>query len=1003
MKTNLICILLFVLFSPFSFAQSTWTALPNPQTNLQVYIGEGYYPDPRLFLRSGQHTLKFSTVKEGNVATGGIKTLDIKYDTNPFQSIYNGSLPGLNEVTVPLDWSKLTVGEHIIRIEGIMNVPYLGQKVFSYQYVVHVVPAAQAVYQDNVGNRLILWQGGANLLDKPLVISEGFDPKDLTNPAAEDYPEFFYWTANTLFSTMLSKGVDIAIINYHDGGISLTDNAFYLQNAIRYLNQQKTSTWPTRLIGISMGGIISRYALSQAESINYPLGVSHFMSMDSPQQGAVLDEQFQDYIFGSQGKHAQIPFNTPAAKQMLRYNPFSDAMYNATTFYADINATNGDGYPHLSKNIGISFSNGTPLIEGGRWLSATVYSSNSPIWQWTANQLLSLVGASTDFGMVNSNYTERSILQAGSYLPKTSTMLKGFGNKALNLVTYKYDFIREKDPCFIPYQSALDLRNGITMFDRTIKPVLSNYFHDEFPTEIASQVLSELDLDDNLVLNIANTTQKYGNMTFNSGSVINLNSGTLVVKSPSVVTLAAGSTLNVSGNTTIEVQAGAKLILTGNVNTSYGTNLVIKGGGIIEIANSQTISSGQTWYMNDTIFKFAPSMSLAVNGTLLATNTTLTAQSGTWRGVTMNYGSSAVFDNSKILNVGGCWGCAALSVNSASVTLNNSEIDVPAGGAVSGLYANAYGGSNSVSINNSKIKSASDIAIKAFGLPVHVANSQIVQANGTTALYTTNTTTTLGNDKLKGGKLSAGYNGAILGGLYSGYGSHNHFCDAASSSLEAFSGGYIYANNNYWNNTPTMSGSPIYYNGSMGAPNCTGVSTMQSTASEIARSVQNLRAQALGVGDATTEASLESALSKRGAGKIEEALAELRLVVKSGKMPEAQIALTQIGQIAVQYQKGPEQRGFVQEKLKKSDPLYLTALETSALLDATEGRTDDAIGTLKALANADKGTKGFYAQLNMAQLYRQLGMPQGVYRKQCAASSVTIPPNTNESKRYEFC
>lgn len=90
-------------------------------------------------------------------------------------------------------------------------------------------------------------------------------------------------------------------------------------------------------------------------------------------------------------------------------------------------------------------------------------------------------------------------------------------------------------------------------------------------------------------------------------------------------------------------------------------------------------------------------------------------------------------------------------------------------------------------------------------------------------------------------------------------------------------------------------------------------------------------------------------------------------------MPEAQIALTQIGQIAVQYQKGPEQRGFVQEKLKKSDPLYLTALETSALLDATEGRTDDAIGTLKALANADKGTKSFYAQLNMAQLYRQLG------------------------------
>jgi len=284
-----------------------------------------------------------------------------------------------------------------------------------------------------------------------------------------------------------------------------------------------------------------------------------------------------------------------------------------------------------------------------------------------------------------------------------------------------------------------------------------------------------------------------------------------------------------------------------NIRQASGANLY----GSFTLTGSPTIGTSAT----TTNLSFDTNSQLILNGTGINLKNTVMKGiagngSGTWRGVTMNYGSSAVFDNSKILNVGGCWGCAALSVNSASVTLNNSEIDVPAGGAVSGLYANAYGGSNSVSINNSKIKSASDIAIKAFGLPVHVANSQIVQANGTTALYTTNTTTTLGNDKLKGGKLSAGYNGAILGGLYSGYGSHNHFCDAASSSLEAFSGGYIYANNNYWNNTPTMSGSPIYYNGSMGAPNCTGVSTTQSTASEIARSVQNLRAQALGVGDA---------------------------------------------------------------------------------------------------------------------------------------------------------
>lgn len=405
-----------------------------------------------------------------------------------------------------------------------------------------------------------------------------------------------------------------------------------------------------------------------------------------------------------------------------------------------------------------------------------------------------------------------------------------------------------------------------------------------------------------------------------------------------------------------------------NNNWAINGNMTLNGTNVSTSPNPSTVSfgNGSYLYINGVGVNFHQATFTSQNG-------------GTWKGITMSPGSSTSFDYSSIGNVGNCWGCAALTVNSASLTFNNSEIDVPSGGAVYGLYATQYGGSNSVSINHSKIKSASESTIVTHGLPVYVSNSQIIQANGSTALYTTNTTATLGNDKIKGGKLSAGYNGAILGGLYSGYGSHNHFCDGASSSLEAFGGGYIYANNNYWNNTPTMSGSPIYYNGSMGAPSCSSVSTALARANETSTQVRSMDTSAnpsisaSASDDKVTDVSLLSALGKVGVGKIEEALADLQVVVNSGKMPDAQIAFTHIGQLSAQYQKGQQQRGFVNTKLKKNDPLYLTALETSALLDASEGKTADAINTLKTLANADKGATGFYAQLNMAQLYRQMG------------------------------
>ena len=51
------------------------------------------------------------------------------------------------------------------------------------------------------------------------------------------------------------------------------------------------------VVGLSMGGVVGRYALASLEG---PTGQSHpvatFVSVDAPQQGAVVDPLFQQYF-----------------------------------------------------------------------------------------------------------------------------------------------------------------------------------------------------------------------------------------------------------------------------------------------------------------------------------------------------------------------------------------------------------------------------------------------------------------------------------------------------------------------------------------------------------------------------------------------------------------------------------------------------------------------------------------------------------------------------------
>ncbi|MBD3223100.1 MAG: hypothetical protein GF313_00105, partial [Caldithrix sp.] len=343
--------------------------------------------------------------------------------------------------------------------------------VFDFQ--IHIVPERQKFYYDGQYNYMSYWQGGENEFDRPFLIVEGFDPTNL------NYPSFYYYKANVFFEEIKDNNSDIFMLDFADGGDDIATNAQIVKSAIKYLEQIREGDQPIMVAGLSMGGVVCRYALAESEDPNgdnEPLDVSHFISIDSPQQYATIEQGFQDYIDDKDDGEPVDALNSTAAKQMLHYNTYCSPTIHEN-FYDILNNLNGDGYPHANdiKNIGVSFS---PYIENphsGKW--AYVNINNLP---------------DEDFYFDVNDYEHK----AGSWLPVANTKNWGYGDPTgtswFNFFWYEVERT-DNHPTFIPYESALDLDEyGASKFD-IILASAEHGFHDVFPTGLDTdgQVLVE--------------------------------------------------------------------------------------------------------------------------------------------------------------------------------------------------------------------------------------------------------------------------------------------------------------------------------------------------------------------------------------------------------------------------------------------------------------------------------------------------------------------------------
>lgn len=265
------------------------------------------------------------------------------------------------------------------------------------------------------------------VLDKPIFLVDGFDPGDSRNIQAL-YAQLNYGTGQNLADTLRAQGFDIVLLNFPtytrpnsttvvDGGVDFIQrNAFILVTLINQINAQKVGNQKNVVIGPSMGGLISRYALRYMEMNNLNHDTRLFISFDSPHQGANVPIGFQhlfNYLaFGPVGNVAVQPvvnglIKSPAARQMLidhmeghlqtgsafEFNTDTNSLLPTgapnyrTAFQNELNTM---GFPVNTRNISISngASNGT-----------TNYTPDFEVMNYTLNI------SSTQRAIINLRYT----------------------------------------------------------------------------------------------------------------------------------------------------------------------------------------------------------------------------------------------------------------------------------------------------------------------------------------------------------------------------------------------------------------------------------------------------------------------------------------------------------------------------------------------------------------------------------------------------------------------
>jgi hypothetical protein len=155
-------------------------------------------------------------------------------------------------------------------------------------------------------------------LTNPIILAEGIDLDESRN-----WDELYEMlNQENLLEDVRELGFDAVILNHDNGTDYIQGNAYLLVELINQVNAIIPDAATITLVGTSMGGLTSRYALTYMETNDLPHNVGLWISFDGPHRGANIPlgiQYWMDFFAGQASEAGQYrdALNSPAARQLL--------------------------------------------------------------------------------------------------------------------------------------------------------------------------------------------------------------------------------------------------------------------------------------------------------------------------------------------------------------------------------------------------------------------------------------------------------------------------------------------------------------------------------------------------------------------------------------------------------------------------------------------------------------------------------------------------------------
>lgn len=174
------------------------------------------------------------------------------------------------------------------------------------------------------GQAYIYLAEGHATLTNPVIVVEGFDIDN-----SIDWPVLYnLLNRENMLEDIRAAGYDAVVLDFTEAVDPIQRNAFVLTRLLEMVRSELAAEQSIALIGASMGGLVSRYALLWQEQQAIDSRIRNFISFDSPHGGANIPLGLQEWVDFFSGSSDEASFlkerlNAPASRQMLLYHLLS--------------------------------------------------------------------------------------------------------------------------------------------------------------------------------------------------------------------------------------------------------------------------------------------------------------------------------------------------------------------------------------------------------------------------------------------------------------------------------------------------------------------------------------------------------------------------------------------------------------------------------------------------------------------------------------------------------